>query len=721
VKLTADHTSFLQLLVKTWPSNWRLPVEHSLAVVPSGHPLAGEINAFAEGTTASLPFFIDRNEIAWFTLAPCADELRSALEDLRAWLLPSFAWEDPRGLLVSPEQVTGTIGSALLKWSPAGYCRWRCGANTVRRGQVVGKLRLRRRLIELRPQHAVTRVPSLVELRQRFVSALAVGDRESAQAAVDLIDRHELDSADNTLFMKYRSWALFGEWSRITSSPELDRFVQIRSPKLVQTDVITAFHSRFLADAEQANDRPRADTAYRENVHDPLTALLARTPADSDPVVQRVLAYRARHLNDADAIRTLLSVCSDEIVREALCELTKPTQTPQTDNLERWLAARRSGDWQQLQQIGMSLVEDYPEISAVLHRSLEIQPNEQLAALLCDRSRSNLPTHPTTWLGCVQALRGANFDETQHFLENRTRQQCASLTVLETTRFQTEIDELFCDERLDRVLTFRQMTVGAVTEFISDLVATPDFPRSSLGQLYLSLLRLWSILKRGSASVTDGGILLELAEAVLQLEASAEKEVGDAIVEWWRAHPAKVLLPFLLDAVELLDRFAVERQCENLWIEGAVFVRSNFDFLSEGERHLWRHVGQRIKLDAATLDEYCPVSGSGVAVDPLRAASIRRISIVSLRERQAHEAADVIRERTGATVDVVTETVAGASTVAATNADVVLFVWSASTHAVFRAFDGLDRQRLAYVSGTGSASIVRALERWVLAQERGRN
>ena len=721
MKLSADHTAFLQLLVKTWPPDWLVPVEQDLIVVPSGHPLAGEINAFAEGAIASLPFFTERNDIAWFTLAPSADELRSALDDLRAWLLPSFAWEDPRGLLVSPEQAAGEIGTALLKWSPAGYCRWRCDKIKVRREQVLEKLRLHRHLIALRPQHAVTRVPSLIELRHRFVSALTTGDREAAQAAVDLIDRHELDSADNTLFMKYRSWARFGEWSRITSSPELDRFVQIRSPRLVQTDVITAFHARFLADAEQANDRPQTDTAYREQVHGTLTALLARTPADSDPVVQRVLAYRAKHLNDPEAVRTLLSVCSDEIVRDVLWELAEPTQAPQADTLERWLAARRSSNWQELQQLGMSLIHDYPEISPILFRSLEIQPNEQLAALLRDWSRSDPPTHAITWLGCVQALRGANFDDIQHFLDNRSRQQSASLSVLEATRLETEFDDLFCDQRLDQVPTFRQMTVGVVTELISDLVATPDFPRSNLGQIYLSLLRLWSMLKRGSASVTDGGILLELAEAALQLDASAEKEVGDDIAEWWRAHPAKALLPFLLDAVELLDRFAVERQCENLWIEGAVFVRSNLDFLSVGERHLWRHVGERIKLDAATLDDYCPVPKAELDVDPLHAAALRHISIVSLRERQAQDAADVIRNRTGAKVEVVSETVAGTSTDKATTADVVLFVWSASSHAVFRAFDGLDRERLAYVSGTGSASIVRTLERWVLSRQRELN
>jgi hypothetical protein len=46
----------------------------------------------------------------------------------------------------------------------------------------------------------------------------------------------------------------------------------------------------------------------------------------------------------------------------------------------------------------------------------------------------------------------------------------------------------------------------------------------------------------------------------------------------------------------------------------------------------------------------------------------------------------------------------------------VLIVWSAITHAVFRAFDGVDRERIEYVQGTGAASIVLALERWAIRQ-----
>src|SRR5262249_3173758 len=150
-------------------------------------------------------------------------------------------------------------------------------------------------------------------------------------------------------------------------------------------------------------------------------------------------------------------------------------------------------------------------------------------------------------------------------------------------------------------------------------------------------------------------------------------------------------------------------QCENFWILAGDFVRSDPDVLSPGERLLWRQVGARIGYDAGTLDEYVPIHQEVASVDPIRQAALKRVAIVSLRERQAQEAAVLLRERSDAQIVIVSETHPGADTRSALTADVVLIVWSAITHAVFRAFDSLDKKRFAYVQGTGAAGIILAL------------
>lgn len=103
---STEHTSLLRLLTPTWPTEWQLTPAAQALVIPVGHPLAQELLAFCGGEVASLPYFTGPTEIAWFTLAPDADQLQAVIADLRAWIIPSFGWEDPRGWLVSPEQAT---------------------------------------------------------------------------------------------------------------------------------------------------------------------------------------------------------------------------------------------------------------------------------------------------------------------------------------------------------------------------------------------------------------------------------------------------------------------------------------------------------------------------------------------------------------------------------------------------------------------------------------
>ena len=86
--------------------------------------------------------------------------------------------------------------------------------------------------------------------------------------------------------------------------------------------------------------------------------------------------------------------------------------------------------------------------------------------------------------------------------------------------------------------------------------------------------------------------------------------------------------------------------------------------------------------------------------------------VVSLHERSANVAAEIIRNRTGCDVLVVTSHENDYRTKAASDKDLILFVWSATKHSVYRAFDTV-REKLCYVQGSGAASIVRSLEQHV--------
>ena len=87
----------------------------------------------------------------------------------------------------------------------------------------------------------------------------------------------------------------------------------------------------------------------------------------------------------------------------------------------------------------------------------------------------------------------------------------------------------------------------------------------------------------------------------------------------------------------------------------------------------------------------------------------QKIAIVSLQESAAREAARELQSRTNAEVIVVTSLVQDGLTKTAKAADVILLVWAACSHAVYRAFDDC-RSRVVYAQGTGTNSIVAAAE-----------
>jgi hypothetical protein len=152
----------------------------------------------------------------------------------------------------------------------------------------------------------------------------------------------------------------------------------------------------------------------------------------------------------------------------------------------------------------------------------------------------------------------------------------------------------------------------------------------------------------------------------------------------------------------------------DLYIEALELAGRKHHAFTSMESRTWRRIGRALEMDGAFIQELVePLEPPQVdgSTDELAEAGLSQIAIVSLQESSAREAAKEIVERTGAKVSVVTSLVSDGDTRQASGADLILYVWAASTHATYRAFD-LDRDRLEYVQGTGSSSIVAAAERW---------
>jgi len=596
--LTADQSTLLTQLSATWPAALKLTLSGGQPAGLQSHPLGHEITALGEGRPASLPFFVaSKNEVAWFTLAPNDQEMRGAVEELRAWVLPSFGWEDPRGAMVIPGEATGALGQLILTMSPAGYFRWQTTKGHAER--VVGKLRQMRALEQARPRHAVVRLPSLFELRQEFAVALTAGDLQAAEGAVAAIDRRQLDSADNTLFMRIRLWGRFGDFTRIVSYPDLDRLVSVRMPHRIRLSILEAFHSHFLAPLEEEGKSGEALKQYASRIHDVLCGLIALASAADPLPARRLLGYRACVLRDAHQARELLSGPADLVLTDLLSTLAKEGEQPAPTLEAQFLEARKRLDWKAVQELGEALIADHPEYVPILRRSLEFRPNQALCSALDAReakapSGAAVPVAPRTWPEWLALLRTNEPAGLEAFLEDRDQGAAEGLGSQDVQWLCDGLEELYTDPAVGQDARLRRTLMSGLVELVDDFVKEPGFPRADLADVYLGLFRLWGSLKRGSVYPPDCQVLLELGEAGLQFGRSDETEVIGLLRAWWEARPVKALLPFLLGTVEMLDRLGSKGQCENFWILAGDFVRGDPDVLSPGERLLWRQVGARI-------------------------------------------------------------------------------------------------------------------------------
>lgn len=316
-----------------------------------------------------------------------------------------------------------------------------------------------------------------------------------------------------------------------------------------------------------------------------------------------------------------------------------------------------------------------------------------------------------TWEDWFKDLRRGDQTAAGHFLAEHAPKTPDDLPPAEIRALVAAIEELYLDDALQE--RERDLVAPGIAEFLEEFVREQDFPRVELGDLYLALLRLWSALYAGAYSSQPlGHVLLELAGAALALN-RAPADVLLIIEEWWKARPSRSQLPFALDAIELLEReYPHPEAPTNLWFSAADVILRSPDALVTSEKVLWRRVGKRLGIDDPTIEHYVPPDFEVEDLDALANAKLRHVAIVCMREPQAREAAEQVAARSGAEVTLVTGKSAGAETDHARTADVILFVWMATSHAVFRAFDGVDRKRIGYVQGTGVSSIVRALERW---------
>jgi hypothetical protein len=697
--MSGDIETLLNLFGARLPEPYAFSIE-ATAPLPADHPLVEEVNAAIEGRAASLPY-VRANDVLWVTIGPEAEALRRLIADLRCWILPSYGWEAAPAI-VSDAGGPGQTGAMLLAHSPHGYYRWYSRLEDT--DEVIARIATMRAVVAGAPKRQNQIRPTLELLRRQFTLGLATGDHDAAFNAIEEIDRRQLDTAPNALSMRIRLAAAFGDDQSIVGHPQLDDLLAMRLPRRVVESVLIAHHSVGPARYEAAGDIEGALAAYLPYA-DRLAGLAEMPAVGAQESLIRMAAYDAAFVQSDQTLLRLAQVSPYDPVIAALLAYAQenvptagstqqPVTPPATETVETMspLASLPADpdEFGRIEEVETPSIAD-----ADPPLGFGADPREGL---------------PATWEEIPALVAGKAHARLSGFLDN--------VVVAPEAYDPGDGDflfEVFTDTSITEESAKLRDADRVLTTVIDAYVCEERFPRRDRLPFYQSVMDIWSSSRALSSDPIDGQLLITMADALLRLDGKRETIVATAIIRWWEARPVRSRLSWLGEALELLTEQSVSQDHLALWYDGAGLIKTDADGLSLADRHLWRRLGRRLGLDEIATDNALggPWPATETSDDALLLSGFKKIAIVSLHERAAREAALQIEQRTEAQVVVVTDHAAGEGTSSASTADVILFVWGATKHAVYRAFDKV-RDRLEYVQGTGSASIVRALERRAL-------
>lgn len=663
--IEASLRDVLTKIQNTWDSEDQLTFDESHGCVwRQDHPLRLQLRCLLLRKPCSLPY-IGTERIHWVTFGGTQEELLEAIEDIRCWILPYAGVESANSFVAksNAKNVQEQTFCAAAGW----YFRWSAPRQLL--DLILNRFRTLDGLLKSQPQANVCFTKSLSSLRLEFLSSIRTGEWDSALFAVDLIDQLQLDTAKNSQFMRMRIFYERGCFSELIDTVKRHDMLDGPLPSRLREFVLDAVYREEIAPFELADGWKGALTYYRDKW--------------SPGLAIHVISHRSVGKN---------------------CCLSA-------------YQAFLDSDWDEL--ANLSAVYE----SAVAGAMLAERPLSPVGAELESPEDTSTHENPpsigkTFWeeiLRCVQLGMQNRVKECLQMIDDLIIEDPAWIAA------GTEgLVELFTDPRILSDGRAKLIADDVLFAIADAVVNAKSFPRNDHAEIYNALISTWVIARGDSTSEQDGQLLLGLVGAAIQASGKAIADCEFAIRTWWLKRKVTRRLPWLLAALdELLPNHPNPQCCQDLWMDGIDLIGRTATPLTTSERRMWRRIGALVGFDEPSAIALLPdpVGEANIgASDVLRDQSFSTIAIVSLQERAARQAAEELRSRTKANVVIIASTSADDLTKAAERADLILFVWASSTHAVYRAFDHV-RDKLQYVQGTGPASIVLAAERWVMTRK----
>ena len=654
----------LELLIaecsKTWPHELAstLTTPHN----PEAKALRSLIEFAREGGPATLPYVhVSKGQVFWVGFGPDLKSLLEYGEDLRAWVVAAHGTNEDLKLLQAGAR--GRLSQLVDVVSPSGYLRWTSNLRDFRR--LVAVLGRMHAFLKEIPAVSNTVAPSLHVLRFRFVTALRLGQWATATEVIDEIDRWSLEQAHKTMQMRLRVFGESGSHSQVLELVDRHRLWALPHPTRVAEVILNALVHEVVRPLELTGGPAQAFEGLKP-WYTKLTALLPYVGLTG--ALSSLFAYVACLDRDAKSAATLLPAL-DPALADFVRTLIWPTAVEATS-------------------VTLPLEADTAEV---------------------ETEATDGQSFWTTLKASVRFGAGAAVRRQLDELDGR---------ILDDVDFLAQAPdsllEMISDPSLDERPTTRIALQEVVTALVDAALGASGFPALKHLDLYLSLAEALAYLRGATANDEDAHLLHGLLAAIANLSPTAVRQSAQVLRDWWRRRPILSRLDWLIGVLDSLAPLHPEPDTLlDLWSDAVSLATRKKTVLTQAQLRTWERVARLLEIPTDSfqrdLAPLRPPAGEASS-DSLEAIGWRKIAIVSLQEGSARGAALELEARTGASVTLVSGLVQDGLTKAAQQADIVLLVWAACSHAVYRAFDNI-RERLVYVQGTGTSSILAAAER----------
>jgi hypothetical protein len=570
---------------------------------------------------------------------------------------------------------------------PHGYLRW---DTAIERGrEILRRLHRMHMFMATRPPIEQARVPSLATLRLEFVTSLKVGNWSRAETCIDDIDHWNLEPASATLQMRIRLLETRGDLDELFRFVNLTQAWNFASPRRIAAAIVGAIDAGAIQPIEVRAGVQDAYDVFRRTWYRRLVHVIA--DAGREPSAVRLSAFAAASDGDWRLLRELLPLLPPPLASFLQSKL--PAEVTPDDGVQSLPASGTRSP-----AAPTSAVPDQPS------RTVPTSSDILLSATAGEGAY---------WRELHRAIKGASTSHTRILLGALESDVSASPDFVRGAA--DGLLELLTDPVIELQHEASMLRYEALAALVDCFVAAPEFPNLKYLEIYLALLNGIVQIRGDAVSDADSQLVLGLGGAVANLSADACNRCEEAFRALWHRRPIVPRLDWLAAALDTLGELHPSPQnLVDLFADGLALAGRKAVVMSPTKVAVWRRIGASLELQREHVEELLtPVAEHESADRPdiLAATGLKTIAIVSLREASANSAARELAARTRARVFVVTSLVANDETRQATTADLILYVWAASTHAAYRAFDKW-RDKVEYVQGTGAASILIAAERW---------